>query len=345
MPDALARLLADPPPPELSPGAIVGRLFQVLVAATGSDCAFAYEAVQVGRRIFFGEVQSVGCAGFRAATQGLEGRSLFRYVSPADAPAEEVWPGELNPVGRFGTTGRRAAARLGAWSMLWRPGRIRSTLGMTVLHDGHLIGAIAAVRLHGEDGFGRLETAAARTLEPGIARWLGEAWRRRRARGRPAGARSYLIFDGTGRLCSVSRGASEWLREGDVRGQLGDMARRVLAGEAIAPAFVRRAAVRFEVLDSDRADGRVLVVLEEGGAHRLGPREKLTDAQRRVADLAVAGATVKEIAAGLERSPETVRDHLKAIYERLGIGSRVELGRVLDPPPPSPSQPRPMRGR
>lgn len=52
---------------------------------------------------------------------------------------------------------------------------------------------------------------------------------------------------------------------------------------------------------------------------------RLTDLQRRVASLAAAGATIPEIARELDRSPETVREHLARVYERLGIASRSEL--------------------
>ncbi len=334
MHDPIAELLAQDPPADLPPRVIVGRLFEVLQAAAGTRCAFAYETVQVGRRLYFAEVQASGPPDFRRAAAALEGQSVFRYVCPVDAPEEEVWPGELNPVGRFGTTGRRAVAGLGARSMLWQVAGIRSTLGMTVMHDDMLVGGIALVRLNGEPGFGRVDINAARALEADTVRWFSAAWRRRIADSRPPGSRSYIVFDRAGRLRSVSRGASRWLADEAVRARLGELAASFARGASRPEAFVRRAPVRFEPLDGE--GGSVLAIVEEAAAHRPGPREKLTDAQRRVADLAVAGATVKEIAAGLKRSPETVRDHLKAIYERLGIGSRVELGRVLDPPPPEP---------
>ena len=59
------------------------------------------------------------------------------------------------------------------------------------------------------------------------------------------------------------------------------------------------------------------------------PHSQLTEAQRQVAELAAGGATVREMAAELERSPHTIKTHLRAIYDRLGIGSRVELTRAL----------------
>lgn len=57
--------------------------------------------------------------------------------------------------------------------------------------------------------------------------------------------------------------------------------------------------------------------------------EKLTPMQSVVAEYAVAGSTVDEIADAMDRSPHTVKTHLRNIYDRLGINSRVELATRL----------------
>lgn len=51
----------------------------------------------------------------------------------------------------------------------------------------------------------------------------------------------------------------------------------------------------------------------------------LSATRRRIVSFAVQGATVVEIARALDRSPETVRTHLKRIYAHVGVGSRIEL--------------------
>lgn len=58
----------------------------------------------------------------------------------------------------------------------------------------------------------------------------------------------------------------------------------------------------------------------------------LTETQLLVAEYAAAGATYGEIATAMERSPNTVRSHLKAVYRALHVGSRVELARVFGRP-------------
>lgn len=59
------------------------------------------------------------------------------------------------------------------------------------------------------------------------------------------------------------------------------------------------------------------------------PLQALTERQREVAELLVCGATNAEIARHLKVSDETVRSHVKRIYRRLHIASRVELASLV----------------
>jgi DNA-binding CsgD family transcriptional regulator len=56
---------------------------------------------------------------------------------------------------------------------------------------------------------------------------------------------------------------------------------------------------------------------------------RLTPQQWQVARLVVAGATNREVAAQLVLSPRTVEHHLRHIFARLGVRSRVELTGLL----------------
>lgn len=56
---------------------------------------------------------------------------------------------------------------------------------------------------------------------------------------------------------------------------------------------------------------------------------ELTPHQRRIAELVAGGATNREVAARLVLSPRTVDHHLRNIFARLGIRSRVELARIF----------------
>ena len=62
-------------------------------------------------------------------------------------------------------------------------------------------------------------------------------------------------------------------------------------------------------------------------AHHAWP--ELTDAQVRVAHLAAAGSTNRAIAERLHLSPHTVNSHLRHVFDKLGVRSRVALTRIV----------------
>lgn len=53
--------------------------------------------------------------------------------------------------------------------------------------------------------------------------------------------------------------------------------------------------------------------------------EQLTDAQLHVMDLLAAGTSAPKISKAINRSVNTVHDHIKAIYKKLGVNNRVQL--------------------
>ena len=64
---------------------------------------------------------------------------------------------------------------------------------------------------------------------------------------------------------------------------------------------------------------------------RRGHGDELTDAERRVAELAARGRQNKELASALFLGVSTVEKHLSNVYRKMGIRSRTELaGRFGD---------------
>lgn len=57
--------------------------------------------------------------------------------------------------------------------------------------------------------------------------------------------------------------------------------------------------------------------------------ESLSDQQWKVARLVSQALTDRQIARRLALSPHTVNYHLRQIFRKLGIGSRVELARAV----------------
>jgi DNA-binding NarL/FixJ family response regulator len=83
-------------------------------------------------------------------------------------------------------------------------------------------------------------------------------------------------------------------------------------------------------LHADGPDpGTVAVTIAPAHAAELEPLRLalhgLTPREREVARLLTRGATNEEIGRALSISRYTVKDHAKAVYAKLGVGSRAEL--------------------
>jgi two-component system response regulator DesR len=86
---------------------------------------------------------------------------------------------------------------------------------------------------------------------------------------------------------------------------------------------------RIETIIRDLADGRLYLSPQAYEAlaqatHQARERELLTDRERDVLRLAQRGLPNPQIAHALHLSPGTVRNHLSAIYHKLGVHSRYE---------------------
>lgn len=112
------------------------------------------------------------------------------------------------------------------------------------------------------------------------------------------------------------------------RSSAGDPGRGSAArARALTPSG-RRLLVEGSVLDDGPA-GRVAVRLEPVRAPELAPliadAYGLSDRERAVTELVARGHPTGEIADRLHMSPYTVQDHLKAIFDKVGVASRGRL--------------------
>jgi DNA-binding CsgD family transcriptional regulator len=86
--------------------------------------------------------------------------------------------------------------------------------------------------------------------------------------------------------------------------------------------------VRGSALVGD-ADSRIAVTFEPIQPHELAPliadAYELSDRERSVTQLVARGLSTEAIAHRLYISPWTVQDHLKSIFEKVGVGTRGEL--------------------
>ena len=118
---------------------------------------------------------------------------------------------------------------------------------------------------------------------------------------------------------------------------MGQVQRRAKRKRA-AKEHLDRALEIFESLPSSPWAGRARAELSRLGLRPPAPLA-LTATEERVAALAAAGHTNREVAQALFLSPKTVEANLARIYRKLGISSRAELGAAIartQPPHPRP---------
>ncbi len=104
----------------------------------------------------------------------------------------------------------------------------------------------------------------------------------------------------------------------------GRLHRRAKQRRAAADAFAQAAAI-FERLGMLVWAERARNELDMVGPRRRAPDE-MTATELRVAELAAAGITNREIARAVFMSEKTVESHITRVYRKLGIHSRAELG-------------------
>ncbi|MET9723726.1 helix-turn-helix transcriptional regulator [Streptomyces zaomyceticus] len=172
--------------------------------------------------------------------------------------------------------------------------------------DEYAVWAVQGVDSAAPAQLARCRALLAKGEEP--AYWFGEAVRRHDDCGNDFERARTLLAYGT------------WLRRrrrpGDARGPLRDAL--VTFERAAAVGWAEHA--RSEL----RATGGA-----SGGVVSPGAWGRLTPQQQRIARLVAQGATNREVADQLSLSPRTVDHHLRSVFARLGIRSRVELSGVV----------------
>jgi DNA-binding CsgD family transcriptional regulator len=217
-------------------------------------------------------------------------------------------------------------------------------------------GIATLVRAEDQPDFSDREIAFAARVSAHLGHGLREALLREEAAGGPADrAPGVIVLGEDGAVHSLTDQAQFWLEQfPEDRGTglelpvaVHAVARRALvpvsgfAEDLTVPpnASVRLASGRWltlhaAALHAGGADpGAVAVTLAPAGAGELEPLRLalygLTPREREVARLLTQGAANDEIASALRISRYTVKDHAKAVYAKLGVGGRAELGAKL----------------
>jgi DNA-binding CsgD family transcriptional regulator len=200
-------------------------------------------------------------------------------------------------------------------------------------------GGIVLLREAGRPDFGdadlRLLSSLSRQLADGLRRavLLAEA-----ADTADAGdaAPGVLLLAGDNTVARADAADRAWLAElGADGGERAPMVVQTVAertrsiAAAAARARIRTASGRWLLVRGSMLGEEVAVILEPARAPELAPliadAYELTARERRVTQLVAQGLPTDAIARALHLSPYTVQDHLKAIFEKAGVGSRGEL--------------------
>jgi DNA-binding CsgD family transcriptional regulator len=205
-------------------------------------------------------------------------------------------------------------------------------------------GGLTLHRSAGREPFTTGETALVASLSRDLAEGLRRTILLAALSARPDGdpeAAGLLVLTVDGAIAMSDAAAEHWLAELEPDGPGGGpphviaaVARRAhVAGDALhARARVRTPAGTWLMVRASVLSGggrRTAVTLEPARAHELAPliadAYALTERERAVTQLVAQGLPTAAIATSLHISPWTVQDHLKAIFDKVNVGSRGEL--------------------
>jgi DNA-binding CsgD family transcriptional regulator len=273
----------------------------------------------------------------------VEDVNLYHDLTRAETPAGSL---------RMATLGR--PARSSRYREFVQPHGYGDELRAVMRVDGGAWASLTMYRAEGAPAFDARETE----LLAGLSAPLAEAVRDHARPGdldRRPGDRGpgLLVFAPDGELISANDDALYWLDE--LAGELGgDAAFGVRLPMVVVSTLMRARAIAAErdhrsararmrssasgrwlvchascLRDADGRIGNTALVIEPAKASEIAPiiteAYALTLRERQITQLVAQGAGTAEIAARLHLSAHTVRDYVKAIFEKVDVSSRGEL--------------------
>jgi DNA-binding CsgD family transcriptional regulator len=152
-------------------------------------------------------------------------------------------------------------------------------------------------------------------------------------------AAGLVVLAADGSAAFADEAAAAWIDELGGEGAVPSAVAAVASrARTVADGGLARAHVQAESGDwllvraarlEDEPEAQVAVMIEPAPPHELAALVadacRLTDREREVTQLVARGLPTDAIAARLYLSPWTVQDHLKAIFEKVGVVTRGEL--------------------
>jgi DNA-binding CsgD family transcriptional regulator len=251
------------------------------------------------------------------------------------------------------TTARKTDSPM--YQRVLRPNGLEHQLRAALISDGCAWGFLNIERRPDRPDFSASEMALIERLIPHFAHALRRSLLcdgdRRGGQPAPPGV---IVFDEDNQVDSISEEAESWLADWGVndltRTPPAPIAAVVAAarartrgtGRGIAPSSRLRLRtgtwlqLRATHLTRPNGGTRTAVVLEPAASQQVAPlvarAHHLTQRETDVALLVLRGLSTTEVAKQLFISPYTVQDHLKLIFEKVGVRSRRELAREIFEP-------------
>lgn len=265
--------------------------------------------------------------------------NLYHHLARAERPAAGLLEA---------TDG--SPARSARFRELLRPHGFGDELRAVLRVDGHPWASVTLLREAGAPAFEDDDAELLASLSGPLAEAVREH-ARPVAHAAAPGDRGpgLLVFDPAGDLISINDEALAWLDEiaGDIGGEeafgvrlpmiaVSTFVRARADGGRTARARLRSSATgRWLVChatclrDVDGGAGNTALVIEPAKASEIAPiiaeAYELSQREREIAQLVARGVGTSDMAGHLHLSTHTVRDHLKAVFDKVGVSSRGEL--------------------
>ena len=251
------------------------------------------------------------------------------------------------PLAKLSDLPERDRNRSSRLNTIWRPLGLNNELRVLFLDDGTCWGAAGMVRAGRE--FTDRETDFLAAVAPAIASATRLAVRSEAGAVRPFGTPAIVVVGLRGELRAVTPAAKDWQQRLDqiAPGRFQVMMQVMASGAQTAKSGSFRARLRdagghWAVLQASPLIGgdedQIAVTIEPASGDQLMSlllvAHGLTVREREVCREVIAGHSTADMASRLFISSNTVQDHLKSIFAKVGVRSRGELVARLRPDGP-----------
>ena len=305
------------------PNQIRLALLNTLKEATGSALGFCYETLsQPGSHSYsLYNVLYTGDSPYGPLCKTLEGTPIMTITNASFSNLLA----HLTATNTFEIQGLETIP--GDLKVLWQQGEVHSSMGMNACTETDHLGWIGVFRSTDQPKFTAEELAEMQRYVPLCRHHMEAAFYLQQAS--RSSDQFVFVTNAEGEVIRRPERpeAQAWLETQRHAAQIAEGVRDTLAqGEDMRTQSIGLTQVRFmPLLESERRCVAVTKPLSSAPSTLF----KLSKKQQRIAGLATDGQTSAQIAEALGCAEETVKSHLKVIYQHFDVSNRVELAHVL----------------